>query len=405
MAYDIEAIRRKLAESKGKRIDPDEFRPKKAENETPIKYRFFILPPFQQGEKIKGGPSSKGMDQFFLTHAQHWIQDRPHPCPRIYDGSECELCKTGFDLLKEKKGDEEAVKKIYKDWMPNQYYMVNIYFPEWVELNPDELKGKVKFYNAPKTCFDIFTNCLLKEDSNEEEPEANGVFFDENSAFLFELQVTKKGRSNNYAASKFLANNGQPQPMTKEGFPSLKEVLAQRSNLFDKIQKPDQKVIKKLAHSLLYGDVAEQEEAAESTSMKDKVEEVKQKRQEEARRKEEETEVVKKKPVAMDEDDAPVVKKKPVIVEDDDTPVAKKKPVIVEDDDAPPPKKKPVISDDEDEAPVVKKKPVITDDEDEAPQPKKKPVEEPKTKKEPKKVEEDDDDDITKLMKALEDDE
>lgn len=402
MSYDIEAIRRKLAESRGKKADPDEFRPKKAENETPLKYRFFILPPFQQGEKIKGGPASKGMDQFFITHAQHWIQDRPHPCPRIYDGTECAICKEGYTQLAENKGDDEAVKRIYKEWMPNQYYMVNIYFPEWVKLNPDELKGKVKYYNAPKTCFDLFANCLIKEESSEEEPEAHGIFFDENAAFLFELQVTKKGRSNNYAQSKFLANNGVPQPMTKEGYPSVKEVLAQRLNLFDKVQKPDPKVIQKLAKALLHGDVAEQEEVSkESTTMRDKVEDAKKK-----------TEIAeqKKKPAVVqdDEDDAPVtapvVKKKQVTEDDDDAPVVKKKPAITSDDDDPPVSKKKPVIDDEDEAPVVRRKPVITDDEDDAPVAPK-AAEKPAKKEQPKKVEEDDDDDIARLMKSLEDDE
>lgn len=242
----------------GKFVDPDEFRPPKADSTTdPVKFRFFILPPIMAGEKLKSGVvgDDQGMEHFFLPHANHWINDRPHPCPRVWVGEgsgDCAICQTGFDLLKEEK-DEETRKNIVRQWMPNTYYMVNIYFTN-SKMNPEDLRGKVKFYNAPKTLFDVWSATLMKDDAGDpEDPEAFGVFFDENAAFLFQLEVLKHGRNNSYKTSKFVANNGEPQPMLKEES-KLPTLLKLRHNLFEKVEKPDTTKIEKLARTMLDGD-------------------------------------------------------------------------------------------------------------------------------------------------------
>jgi len=260
MSYDVEAIRKKLKQSQaGKYTDPDEFKPDKAKDGTvAIKYRFFVLPPLQLGAKLKSGEVKKEMDQFFIQHGNHWVNDRPHACPRVWDGTDCPICQFGFDLLRDEK-DEEKRRSIIKQWMPTTYQAVNIYFPHW-KNNPEELRGKVKWYNAPKTCFDHWTACLMREDAGDpEEPEAYGVFFDESSAFLYQLEVLKQGKQNSYKTSHFLANGGKGIPMVKneDGSPNekgLSTLLRLRHNLWDKLEEPDMTKIKKVYSVMVEGD-------------------------------------------------------------------------------------------------------------------------------------------------------
>lgn len=259
MTYDVEAIRKKLkATMTGKYNDPDEFKPEKAKSNTEaIKYRFYILPPIAEGEILKSGPVKRTMENFFVAHANHWINEKPYPCPRVWDHSECPICQCGFDLLKECK-DEDRRRAIREQWMPAAYYMVNIFFPN-IKQNPEDLRNKVKFYNAPKTCFDLWYAALMRDSKGDaEDPEAYGVFFDERAAFLFELNVLKSGRQNSYKTSKFLANVG-PQPMItdKDGKPAIKalEVLLKlRHNLWDKIEIPEHEKIKSIYLSMTDGD-------------------------------------------------------------------------------------------------------------------------------------------------------
>lgn len=260
MSYDVEAIRKKLKQSmSGKFADPDEFRPEKAKSQTDIiKYRFFILPPLSAGTVLKSGPIKREMDQFFVQHANHWVNDKPHPCPRIWDGQKCDICQFGFDLLKteEIKNNEEKKRATVKQWMPTAQYMMNIYFPP-SKANPEDLRGRVMFYNAPKTVLDICMACLMRDDAGDaESPEAFGVFFDETNGFLFELQVSKQGRSNSYKTSKFLA---QQSPMVRlaDGTPDMKQLdalLKMRHDLYSKVELPDLVKIRNLCKVMVDGD-------------------------------------------------------------------------------------------------------------------------------------------------------
>lgn len=264
--YDINAIRAKLKQTmSGKFNDPDEFKPEKASSTTdPTKYRFFILPPLFKGDELKSGTVGKSMEQFFISHANHWIQDKPHACPRVWDGEHCKICQFGFDLLKEDKyrQDENARREVIRQYMPTQYNMVNIYFTNW-KGNPEDLRGKVKFFNASKTLFDQWTSTLMKEDSGDpDDPQAYGVFFDENAGFVYELQVLKQGRQNSYKTSKFLANGGKPVPMIANNDGSantemLGKLLRLRHNLWDKIEAPDQSKITKIFNTIVHGDDAD----------------------------------------------------------------------------------------------------------------------------------------------------
>jgi len=260
MAYDVEAIRKRLKQSIGGKFnDPDQFRPDSAKSTSePIKYRFFILPPLSEGDALKTGIIGRTMDQFFIQHADHWFNNRPTPCPRMWDNKDCPICQYGFDLLREEK-DENARRDIIKNWMPTTYFLVNIYFPKW-DGNPEELRGKVKFYNASKTCFDQWTAALLRDDKgDDEEPQAHGIFFDENAAFLYQLEVLRQGRSNSYKTSKFVTSDGIPVPMVgKRGEPNLKGIdtlLKLRHNLWEKVEAADDDKIQRLYKVMTEGDV------------------------------------------------------------------------------------------------------------------------------------------------------
>jgi hypothetical protein len=256
MSYDVAAIRQKLRKQmSGKFSDPDEFRPPKAEDGKELNYRFFVLPPIAAGDELKSGKADRSMEMFYVQHANHWIQDKPYPCPRVWSETDCPICTQGFDFLKQDaiKKDEVRRKQVISEWMPNSYYMVNIFFTSW-KGNPEDLRGRVKFYNAPKTCFDIWTEALMREEPGDpEDPKAFGVFFDENAGFQFQLTVTKQGRNNSYRTSKFLANAGKPQPMAKTE-DGIAKLLKFRHNLFTKIEEPNMEKLNKLYSVIMHGD-------------------------------------------------------------------------------------------------------------------------------------------------------
>jgi hypothetical protein len=262
MAYDLDAIRRKLKQSMtGKFNDPDEFKPEKAKSSNdPLRYRFFVMPPVFVGDTTKQGEVKKGMDQFYVQHGNHWVNERPNACPRAYDNSDCPICSFGFDLLKTTK-DLERRTAILRQWMPATYYMVNIYFPN-IKTNPEDLRGRVMFYNAPKSCCDMWVNAILRDGSGDaDDPQAHGAFFDENAGFMYELQVLKNGRQNGYKTSKFVVGDGNPVPFLKndDGKPDkagLLKLLEQRHDLWLKIEKPDEDKIKKIASVMIDGDDA-----------------------------------------------------------------------------------------------------------------------------------------------------
>ena len=260
MPYDINAMRKKLIQqSSGRVVDPDEFRPKKNESTTePIKYRFYILPPLMQGDELKSGTVTKTMDMFYIKHGSHWIDSKPYPCPRVAGSPDkCPICQCGFDLMKEEK-DEDARRKIRTDWMPSENYLVNVFFTNW-KNNPEELRGKVKFFNATATCFKMWSQALERVDSggDSDEPEAFGAFFDENNASLFELSVLKQGNYNSYITSSFRKEKPGPMIIGEDGKASAKglaTLLKCRINLWDKIQVPDVGVLKAQLNKMLHGD-------------------------------------------------------------------------------------------------------------------------------------------------------
>ena len=191
MGYDINKIRQQVRKKVGKDQDPDEFKPPKADSEIAKKYRFFVLPP------------TSNMETFFVPHASHYIDNSKIGCPRIINDEKCPICQHGFDLMQDVTSKDER-SKIARNLLSSAYYMVNIYFPP-IDPNPEELRGKVFFYNASKTVMDLWTNCLNRDDAgDEQDPQAHGIFFDENDACLFQLAVKKAGFGNDYKESKFI---------------------------------------------------------------------------------------------------------------------------------------------------------------------------------------------------------
>lgn len=255
MSYDLEAIRRKLRESSGGQFrDPDEFRPTNATSTTePLKWRFFVLPPLLAGATCKTGKITKPMDMFYVSDGQHWVNNKPYACPRIILGDTCKLCDHGFALLKEiPKEEKDRRQEVIRRFMPNQNYIVNIYFLD-EKTNPEDLRDKVKFYKATKSSFDQWSGCLNREDAGDpREPLAHGVFFDETAAYVYQLEALKNGKNNGYKSSKFLANAGR---MAIAKTPAdIDRILGQRIDLYTKVGKPDPKVIDQLVSHLLDGD-------------------------------------------------------------------------------------------------------------------------------------------------------
>jgi hypothetical protein len=240
--------------------DPTEFRAPKIEDGKTLKYRFYILPPLRVGDVCNDGKvkCEREMELFAISNGAHYIDNKRLGCPRIIEDEECDICQYAFDLLQEIDGSTTEGKKrrseIGKQLLPGQYHLVNLYFPP-VKVNPEELRGKVFWFNAPKTVVDIWLECLYRDDDggDPEEPLPFGVFFDENNANQFQLEVVKDGQMNSYKRSKFI---GAPRPIvtdknTKQAdVKRIKEILAKRYNLWEKLPEINRDEIARVAAAL-----------------------------------------------------------------------------------------------------------------------------------------------------------
>lgn len=339
MAYDIAKMREKLKNGMGNRqLDPNEFRPPKAQG-VDIKYKFFVLPPLAEGDRVAdGGTASKLMDIWYTPFGQHWVNKRPHVCPRIVSEGEieCAMCNTGFELFAADKNAPADVRSaIAKQWLPQVQNIVNVYFPP-VKTNPEEVQGKVLFMKLPKACFDHFKECLEREDDggDPDDPQAFGAFFDEESAFMYELVIKRKSDYNNYEASRFIGGSPRPIVAKSDGSPDRKaidKILNQRHDLWAKSGKGDPAAIQKIVATLVDGD---------------------------------------------DDDNDSGFDKEPVKESRSTARPATRRPQVEDEDEAPKParaKARPAVDEDEDEVPKRSAKParaaVVEDDEDDAPRP------------------------------------
>jgi len=168
-------------------------------------------------------------------------------------------------LLRDKTLSDADRQQLRQDWLPGSSYAVNIFFPNW-KNNPEELRGKVMYYKAPKTIFDKWVSCINRDapdsdvDNEDDEPEAYGAFFDENASWLFELQIEMSGKSNSYKTSRFVVGaDKKPIPIAKDetGAPNKKAIaaiLASRVDIWSRLEVPNPAKIKTLTNNLLHGD-------------------------------------------------------------------------------------------------------------------------------------------------------
>jgi hypothetical protein len=260
VGYDIEAIRAQVKAKLKKGKDPTEFRAPKVEIGQSVKFKFYILPPLQAGDACNDGKTTceHAMELFAIPNGAHYIDNKRMGCPRIINEEECAICQYAFDLMSEVDSSTEEGKKqrskIARDLLPGQYHLVNLYFPP-VETNAEELRGKVFWWNAPKTVVDMWLECLYRDDDggDPDDPLAFGVFFDECNAYQFQLEVNKDGQMVNYKKSKFIGGKkpiATDKATKKLDAKRIKEILAKRHNLWEKMPQVDMEEINRVANSL-----------------------------------------------------------------------------------------------------------------------------------------------------------
>ena len=264
MAYDLNAMRKKVLDSMKKGTDPDEFKIGQIDPGKTVKYRFFILPPYKVGDQLRQGIAETSMDTFYIVFGQHWVNKRPCTCSRLWDGTPCEICSVGFEMLGEIKKDvtlSDAAKKaktkqVAGEFMANQSYPINIWFPQG-QGNPSEVEGRVMYYKASQKPYEKMVKALESNGPGDPaDPQAYGAFFDETQAFMFQLEGTKTGEINDYSASKFLANNGRPVPFVANAdgtanMDMIRQILAARHDFSKKFDAPDAESTKKAFDSLM----------------------------------------------------------------------------------------------------------------------------------------------------------
>lgn len=254
----LEEVRKRMREKKGGRArDPMQFSAPQVKAGEELKLKFYVLPAVQEGDTIATGKPSKNMDLWFMLAGTHWINNKPYECPRIHDGEECRFCQLGFDLLKGTDDDDQR-KNIVKTYFPKQSWVVNVYFPPY-SSTPQDLRGKVMWYAMPKTVFDIMESTIMREASRDElDPQAFGLFYEPNDAYVFQLDIKHQGGYNEYKSSKFLPATRGPIIKVKDSAEmdevAVANVLSQRHDLYTKFAPRDADALAKRAQEVLHGE-------------------------------------------------------------------------------------------------------------------------------------------------------
>lgn len=251
--YDLEKIRQRMKQLQGNRFkDPNEFRAPKCEVGHTIKYKFYILPPLDKGDKTVSGKCTKSMDDYFcIKTASHFINNQFLTCPRVLLGEKCDLCDMAFEMMSETE-DKAKRSAISKNFLPGSKFLVNIWFPP-MSPNPTELQDKVMFFAGSKQVADIWEATLMRDDAGTDvdNPEPFGTFFDELAAFPFLLNVTHQGGYNEYKSSKFAFAQG-PRPIADDK-EKIQWILDNRNDLWSKIDPPDPAKIAEIVSNMKSG--------------------------------------------------------------------------------------------------------------------------------------------------------
>lgn len=277
---------KKQAERTSRMKDPDEFRVPKVAGGEKLVYYFRVLPELEKGDKCVGGTCDVASELWFYANGAHWLNKQKHECPRMHDGNECEMCKLGWDLLEDEK-DEDVRKKVIRQYMPRSGYAMNIYFLN-IKNNPENLRGKVMWYNAPITVWKPMDACIANEDAGSEvDPHATGIFYHPyEGGYTFKLTATKKGDWNNYESEcGFLAKSFGPLVSDENGKPNneaIQAILDKRHVLQNKFpaRNADKiaEIVKKIESPVGEGE-AEGEEGVEDIQVAEGANEVKRQQQ------------------------------------------------------------------------------------------------------------------------------
>lgn len=213
----LKRVRQKNLEKASGRRDPDEFRcPQiKSKSET-LEYYFIVLPELQIGEACKGGVCEVGSELWYYENGSHFIDNNKYECPRVHDGSACPMCEMGFELIKD-TDDRDVRKNIASRYIARGRFAVNVYFLN-VTKNPEDLRGKVKWYNMPNTVWDKMDACVSSDDPGDEiDQKACGIFYHPwEGCYTFKLIARKKGDYNTYEESCFLPKTFGPLAALKD---------------------------------------------------------------------------------------------------------------------------------------------------------------------------------------------
>lgn len=249
----LAGLRKKHQERQQDRRDPDEFRPPKTNQNDTFEFYFRVLPELHVDDKVKGGGTCDiGNDLWFYENGCHFHERKRYECPRLHAQQECELCTLGFDMMKD-VDDSEARSRISRNYLSKSFYAINIYILP-INKNPENLRGKVMWFNVPRQIFDKLEACINNDDVGDaEEPKAAGVFFHPLEGYTFKLVVKHKGGYNNYEESTFIPRSLGPLAKLEDNSanePEIERILAERHILQRKFRACDIEKLSELVEKL-----------------------------------------------------------------------------------------------------------------------------------------------------------
>lgn len=250
----LKRLKQKMLERNKFRKDPDQWMPPKAKENEKLEFYLRVLPPLQAGDTCKTGVNEKDQDLWFYENASHFMGNEKYECPRVHDGEECPVCTLGFELMKD-NDDEDYKKNVRSKYLPRTYYACNVYFQNRNE-NPEAIRGKVMWFNMPKTTWDIMNSCIENDNpGTDEDPKACGIFYHPTEGgYTFKVVVQKKGEYNTYESSYFLAKSYGTLAKLQDGSPDLakiQKILDQRFVLPNKFRARDMEKLQAIIDKIM----------------------------------------------------------------------------------------------------------------------------------------------------------